>query len=139
MRLRQFNALKATLDSLALLNPNGVLVYGENTYTIQSFCCPININKARTKLLGCKDIDIKAIGFYVQAESRIVAWLQAHIRLPTNRVWWNMVSPSNWLKYNISSDLYLLHLSVAHKHYYICMRYEQVLYYRQHLALPHHG
>lgn len=36
MRLREYNTLKATLDYLALLNPKGVLMVGEDGGTQQS-------------------------------------------------------------------------------------------------------
>lgn len=136
MRLREFNALKATLDYLALLNPKGVLMVGEDGCSLQSFCCPISLVKAKSKLLGCTQLEIRAIGHYIDVESKVVTWLKRNIKLPPGRCWWNMVSPSNWLKYNITHDLYILHLSVAHKHYYICMRQEHVLYYRQHSFSP---
>lgn len=136
MRLREYNALKATLDYLALLNPEGVLMVGEDRCFQRSFCYPISLAKAKSKLLGCTHLEIRAVGHYIDVESKVVAWLQRNIRLPPGRCWWNMVSPSNWLKYNIAADLYILHLSVAHRHYYICMRQEHVLYYRQQSFSP---
>lgn len=131
MNIKQTKALKATLEHLALLHPSGILIYGEDTLNKRTFCQPINLLKAKDKLLSCVNIEIRGIGYYIDVESTIVSWLQSHIRLPTNRQWLRMASPSNWLRYNFDKDLYILHLSIAHRHYYICLRREYVSYYRQ--------
>lgn len=104
MKLKELNALKATLDYLALQNPKGVLMAGENTYNNDFFCYPINIAKAKDKLIMCNKIDIRGIGYYSRIEASIVAWLQPHIRLPPTREWLRMASPHNWLKYNIDAE-----------------------------------
>lgn len=133
MKLKQMNALKATLEHLIKKNSNGILIYGEDTYNKRWFIQPINLAKAKLKLLSCSNIEIKGIGHYSKVESEIVGWLRVNIRLPNGRSWMNMTSPSNWLRHNIASDLFIMHLSIAYKHYYICIREEYVLYYRQHL------
>lgn len=140
MKLKEMKALIATLNELALQHPEGVLMAGENELTNEFFCYPINVNKAKDKLIKCNKIDIRGIGFYCKIEKAVVDWLQNHIRLPPSRKWLNMASPHNWLKYNIDADMFIMHLSIAHKHYYICLRDKYVYYYRQKLlALPHLG
>lgn len=131
MKYQQMKGLKATLDYLALLNPQGILIFGKDEINDRTFCQPISMMKARLKLLSCTQIEIRGIGFFTEAEAYIVAWLKAHIRLPPGRQWWNLCSPSQWLRYNFAQDLYIMHLSIAKKHYYICMRRDYVIYYRQ--------
>lgn len=133
MKLKQMNALKATLEYLMKKCSNGILIYGEDTYNKRWFVQPINIAKAKLQLLSCSNIEIKGIGHYSKVEAEIVGWLKVNIRLPNGRSWMNMVSPHNWLRYNIASDLNIMHLSIANKHYYMCMREEYVQYYRRHL------
>lgn len=131
MKLRQFNAVRATIEHLSLLYSKGIRVVGENQLENLSFCQLVNMTKAKKRLISCSNIDIRGIEYYYNVELRIIEWMKQNIRLPTNRTWCNMASPSAWLHYNFAQDLYIIHLSIAFVHYYICVREEYVRYYRQ--------
>lgn len=130
MTLNLHNALKATLAHLQETLKADVLVYGEDGMNNKTFCHPICIKKAAKRLLSCTRIDIHQIGFNPIIEQKMVNWLKSHIRLPTTRVWCNLASAHNWLKYNIAEDLYLLHLGIAHIDYYLVMREENLRIFR---------
>ena len=126
-------ALKGTLRKLAAECKEGVLCFGTNKVSQDQFCKCIDLAKAEERLLSCTRLDIRGIGFYSNVESHFVNWLKSHIRLPPGRAFCNLVSPHNWLKYNIDSDLNILHLGIAKIDYYIILRSEYTLYFR-HLA-----
>lgn len=127
------NALKSALYGLMELSKN-ILVYGVNHATQDMFCKPINIAKAYNRLLSCTSMEIHQLGYYVEVEKTIVEWLKNHIRCPTEtKVWWSMVSPGNWIKYNIDKDLYILRLGVGTTYYYIVIRREILTLFRQQL------
>lgn len=127
------NALKSALYGLMELSKS-ILVYGVNHTTQDCFCKPINIAKAYNRFISCTSMEIHHLGYYVEVEKAIVDWLKNHIRCPTEtRVWWSMVSPGNWIKYNIDKDLYILKLGVANTHYYIVLKQEIVTQFRKQL------
>lgn len=130
MTLKLHNALKATLAHLQDTLKYNILVYGKDSLNSKAFCQPISLQKAARRLLSCTRIDIKQVGFNPAIEQKIVEWLKAHIRFPTNRHWCNLVSAHNWLKYNIAEDLYILHLGIAHIDYYVVLREEYIRYFR---------
>ena len=129
--LSQRSALKATLMRVAALHPHGVLMYGVDNINEQSFCKLIQLGRNLSKLLACTRIDIKAIGNNPQIEEKFVAWLKNHVRTPSMVPFCNaMLSPHNWLRYNIAADLFCLHLGVAHIDYYMILKDEHLRFYR---------
>lgn len=131
MTLSQRSALKATLMRVAALHPKGVLMYGEDHINEQSFCSVIQLGRNLSKLLACTRIDIKGIGNNPKIEERFVAWLKSHIRTPTMEPFCNtLLSPHNWLRYNIAADLYCLHLGIAGVDYYMILKDEHLRFFR---------
>lgn len=129
--LSQRSALKATLMRVAALHPHGVLMYGVDNINEQSFCKLIQLGRNISKLLACTRIDIKAIGSNPQIEEKFVSWLKSHVRTPSMVPFCNtLLSPHNWLRYNISADLYCLHLGIAEIDYYMILKDEHLRYYR---------
>lgn len=129
--LRQRSALKATLMRVAALHPHGVLMYGVDNINEQSFCKLIQLGRNISKLLACTRIDIKAIGNNPQIEEQFVDWLKSHIRTPSMVPFCNtLLSPHNWLRYNISADLYCLHLGIARVDYYMILKDEHLRFFR---------
>lgn len=124
-------ALEGTLRKLAADCKEGVLCFGTNEVSQEQFCKCINLAKAETRLLSCTRLDIRGIGHYSQVEHHLVKWLKSHIRLPPGRTFCNLVSPHNWLRYNINADLNILHLGIAKVDYYIILRSEYTTYFRQ--------
>lgn len=131
MNLKLMNALKATLNRVASLHPSGVLMYGVNHISKQTFCHLIRVEKNLLKLLSCTRIDIKGIGNYPKAEGEMVEWMKQHIRTPSEQSFCNnLLSPKNWLRYNIAGDLHLLHLGIAEKEYWMILKEEHLRYFR---------
>lgn len=131
MTISQRSALKATLMRVAALHPHGVLIYGENSINEQSFCKLIQLGRNLSKLLACTRIDIKGIGSNPQIEEKFVAWLKSHVRTPTMEPFCNtLLSPHNWLRYNISANLYCLHLGIARVDYYMILTDEHLRFFR---------
>lgn len=131
MTLSQRSALKATLMRVAALHPHGVLIYGEDSINEQSFCKLIQLGRNLSKLLDCTRIDIKGIGNNPKIEEKFVSWLKSHIRTPTMEPFCNtLLSPHNWLRYNIAADLYCLHLGIAGVDYYMILKDEHLRFFR---------
>lgn len=131
MTLSQRSALKATLMRLAALHPKGVLMYGEDHINEQSFCSMIQLGRNLSKLLACTRIDIKGIGSNPQIEEKFVAWLKSHVRTPSLEPFCNaLLSPHNWLRYNIAPDLHCLHLGIAEIDYYMILKEEHLRFFR---------
>lgn len=131
MTLSQHSALKATLMRVAALHPKGVLMYGEDHINEQSFCSMIQLGRNLSKLLACTRIDIKSIGSNPQVEEKFVAWLKSHVRTPSLEPFCNaLLSPHNWLRYNIAPDLHCLHLGIAEIDYYMILKEEHLRFFR---------
>ena len=131
MTLSQRSALKATLMRVAALHPKGVLMCGINRINEQSFCKLIQLGHNISKLLTCTRIEIKAIGNNPQIEEKFVAWLKSHVRTPSMVPFCNtLLSPHNWLRYNIAADLYCLHLGIAEIDYYMILKDEHLRFFR---------
>lgn len=131
MTLSQRSALKATLMRVAALHPKGVLMCGVDHINEQSFCSVIQLGRNLSKLLACTRIDIKGIGSNPQIEEKFVAWLKNHVRTPTMEPFCNaLLSPHNWLRYNIAADLYFLHLGIAEIDYYMILKDEHLRFFR---------
>lgn len=130
MNLKLMNALRATLNRVASLHPGGVLMYGVNHLSKQTFCHLIKLEKNILKLLSCTRIDIKGIGNYPLVEGEMVEWIKKHIRTPGDKFCNNLLAPGNWLKYNIAGDLHLLHLGIANKEYWMILKEEHLRYFR---------
>lgn len=131
MTLSQRSALKATLMRVAALHPKGVLMYGEDHNNEQSFCSMIQLGRNISKLLACTRIDIKSIGHNPQVEEKFVAWLKSHVRTPSLEPFCNtLLSPHNWLKYNIAPGLHCLHLGIAEIDYYMILKEEHLRFFR---------
>lgn len=131
MTLRLHNALKATLKRVAELHPDGVLMYGVDNINQRSFCQLVKVHNNIKKLLGCTKIEIKGVGFYSHVEEKFVSWLKEHIRTPSGVQFCNsLLSPHNWLKYNIAADLNILHLGVANIDYYMILKEEHLRLFR---------
>lgn len=131
MTLSQRSALKATLMRVAALHPHGVLMYGEDSINEQSFCKLIQLGRNLSKLLACTRIDIKSIGHNPQIEEKFVDWLKSHVRTPSMEPFCNtLLSPHNWLRYNIAPDLHCLHLGIAKVDYYMILADEHLRFYR---------
>lgn len=131
MNLKLMNALRATLNRVASLHPNGVLMYGVNNISKQTFCHLIKLEKNLLKLLSCNRIDIKGTGNYPQVEKQMVEWMKKHIRTPSGETFCNnLLAPRNWLKYNIAGDLHFLHLGIAEKEYWMILKEEHLRYFR---------
>lgn len=131
LSLRQRSALKATLMRVAALHPHGVLMCGIDRINEQSFCKLIQLGRNISKLLACTRIDIKAIGSNPQIEEKFVSWLKNHVRTPSMVPFCNtLLSPHNWLRYNIAADLFCLHLGIAGIDYYMILKDEHLRYYR---------
>lgn len=131
MSLRLHNALKATLQRVAELHPDGVLMIGIDNINQQTFCQLVKIQHNIKKLLGCTHIEIKGVGFYSQVEEKFVSWLKAHIKTPSGVPFCNsLLSSHNWLKYNIAADLNILHLGVAQIDYYMILKEEHLRLFR---------
>lgn len=131
MNLKLMNALRATLNRVASLHPNGVLMYGVNNISKQTFCHLIKLEKNLLKLLSCNRIDIKGTGNYPQVEKQMVEWMKKHIRTPSSETFCNnLLAPRNWLKYNIAGDLHFLHLGIAEKEYWMILKEEHLRYFR---------
>lgn len=129
--LSQRSALKATLLRVAALHPHGVLMCGIDRINEQSFCKLIQLGRNISKLLACTRIEIKAIGNNPQIEEKFVAWIKSHVRTPSKVPFCNtLLSPHNWLRYNISADLYCLHLGIAEIDYYMILKDEHLRFYR---------
>lgn len=124
-------ALKGTLRKLAADCKEGVLCFGTDEVNQSQFCKCINLAKAEKRFLSCTRLDIRGIGYYANVEKHLVDWLKRHIRLPPGRTFCNLVSPHNWLKYNINSELNILHLGIAQVDYYIILRAEYTIYFRK--------
>lgn len=132
MTLKLHNALKATLSRVAELHPDGVLMFGIDNINQQTFCQIVKINNNIKRLLACTHIDIKGVGFYSKVEEKFVSWLKAHIRTPSGVPFCNsLLSPHNWLKYNIAADLNILHLGVARIDYYMILKEDHIKFFRQ--------
>lgn len=131
MNLKIMNALRATLNRVASLHPDGVLMYGINHISKQTFCHLVRLEKNLLKLLSCTRMDIKGIGNYPKAEGEMVEWMKQHIRTPSEQSFCNnLLSPRNWLRYNIAGDLHLLHLEIAEKEYWMILKEEHLRYFR---------
>ena len=131
MTLSQRSALKATLMRVAAQNPKGVLMCGEDHINGQSFCSMIQLGRNLSKLLACTRIDIKSIGHNPQIEEKFVAWLKSHVRTPSLEPFCNaLLSPHNWLRYNIAPDLHCLHLGIAEIDYYMILKEEHLRFFR---------
>ena len=131
MTLSQRSALKATLMRVAALHPHGVLMYGEDSINEQSFCKLIQLGRNLSKLLACTRIDIKGIGNNPKIEEKLVSWLKSHVRTPSMVPFCNtLLSPHNWLRYNIAADLYCLHLGIAGVDYYMILKDEHLRFFR---------
>lgn len=131
MTLSQRSALKATLMRVAALHPHGVLIYGEDSINEQSFCKLIQLGRNLSKLLACTRIDIKGIGNNPKIEEKFVSWLKRHVRTPSMVPFCNsLLSPHNWLRYNIAADLYCLHLGIAGVDYYMILKDEHLRFFR---------
>lgn len=131
MSLKQRSALKATLMRVAALHPKGVLMCGIDNISGQSFCKLIQLGRNLSKLLSCSRIDIKSIGHNPQIEEKFVAWLKSHVRTPSMEPFCNtLLSPHNWLRYNISAHLYCLHLGIARVDYYMILKDEHLRFFR---------
>lgn len=128
--LRIHNALKSTLQELASANPQGVLVYGINNLTQDTFCKKVDIMRCIKRLLSCTRVEIKALGHYPLIEESFVTWLKNHIRTPVTD-FCNLASAHNWLKYNINSRLNCLKLSVGKVDYYMILREEWLIKFRE--------
>lgn len=131
MTLSLHNALKSTLKELASASPHGVLLYGANNLTQETFCKAVDIAKAAKRLLSCTRIEIRGIGYYTQVESQFVAWIKNHVRLPAESPWCNLASAHNWLKYNVSNNLSCMKLSVGKIDYYMILKQEWLLKFRE--------
>ena len=131
MTLSQRSALKATLMRVAALHPHGVLMYGEDSINELSFCKLIQLGRNLSKLLACTRIDIKGIGNNPKIEEKFVSWLKSHVRTPSMVPFCNtLLSPHNWLRYNIAADLYCLHLGIAGVDYYMILKDEHLRFFR---------
>lgn len=131
LSLSQRSALKATLLRVAALHPEGVLMCGIDRINEQSFCKLIQLGRNISKLLACTRIEIKAIGSNPQIEEKFVSWLKNHVRTPSMVPFCNtLLSPHNWLRYNIAADLFCLHLGIAGIDYYMILKDEHLRYYR---------
>lgn len=131
MTISQRSALKATLMRVAALHPHGVLIYGEDSINEQSFCKLIQLGRNLSKLLSCTRIDIKGIGNNPEIEEKFVSWLKSHVRTPSMVPFCNtLLSPHNWLRYNIAADLYCLHLGIAGVDYYMILKDEHLRFFR---------
>ena len=131
MSLSQRSALKATLMRVAALHPGGVLMCGVDQVNKQTFCSLIQLGRNLSKLLACTRIDIKSIGHNPQVEEKFVAWLRSHVRTPSLGPFCNnLLSPHNWLRYNIAPNLHCLHLGIAKVDYYMILTDEHLRFYR---------
>lgn len=131
LTLSQRSALKATLMRVAALQPHGVLMCGIDHINEQSFCKLIKLGRNISKLIACTRIDIKAIGSNPQIEEKFVLWLKSHVRTPSMVPFCNtLLSPHNWLRYNISANLYCLHLGIARVDYYMILTDEHLRFFR---------
>ena len=131
MTLSQRSALKATLMRVAALHPKGVLMCGIDNINGQTFCKLIQLGRNLSKLLSCSRIDIKSIGHNPQIEEKFVAWLKSHVRTPSMEPFCNtLLSPHNWLRYNIAPDLHCLHLGIAGVDYYMILKDEHLRFFR---------
>lgn len=131
MNLQLRNALKATLMRVAALHPGGILMYGVDHINQQTFCKLVKVEANIKKLLACTRIEIRGVGYNPQVEEKFVTWLKTHIRNPSMEPFCNgLLSPHNWLKYNIAGDLQLLHLGVAKIDYYMILKDEHLRYFR---------
>lgn len=131
LTLKQRNALKATLMRVADLHPEGVLMCGFDAINERAFCKLIKLGSNLARLLTCTRIDIRGIGYYPQVERKFVEWLKSHIRTPSVPEFCNnLLTPANWLKYNIAPDLKCLHLGIAKIDYYLILKDEHLRYYR---------
>ena len=131
MTLSQRSALKATLIRVAALHPYGVLMYGVDSINEQSFCKLIQLGRNLSKLLACTRIEIKSIGHNPRIEEKFVSWLKSHVRTPSMVPFCNtLLSPHNWLRYNIAADLYCLHLGIAEIDYYMILKDEHLRFFR---------
>ena len=131
LTLKQRNALKATLMRVAALHPEGVLMCGFDAINERTFCKLIKLGSNLVRLLTCTRIDIRSVGYYPRVEQKFVEWLKSHIRTPSIPLFCNnLLSPANWLKYNIAPDLHCLHLGIAKVDYYLILKDEHLRYYR---------
>ena len=125
------NALKATLNRVAELHPDGVLMCGIDYINQQTFCKLIKVERNLKKLLSCSSIEIRGIGYSPSVENMFVTWLKVNIQAKTKEPFCNnLLSPHNWLRYNIAGDLQILQLSVAKKEYYMILKDEHLRYFR---------
>lgn len=132
MTLQLRNALKATLMRVAALHPGGVLMFGIDNINQQTFCKLVKVEANIKKLLACTRIEIRGMGNNPQVEEKFVEWIKAHIKPPSMEPFCNsLLSPHNWLKYNIAGDLQLLHLSVAKIDYFMILKDEHLRFFRK--------
>lgn len=132
MNKKTRGALQIVLHKLQTNCPKGVLTYGKHTGTGQTFCQPVNISKAGARLQSCANLEIRALGYYHEIEGQFVEWFKAHIRLPPDSAWTHLADPTQWLKINVSGNLFCLHLWSQQTHYYILLRAEMITQFRAH-------
>lgn len=130
MSFRLHQALKSTLQRISQACPNGVLVYGYNHLTQEQFCKPVKLIVAAKRLLSCTRIEIRGLSYYVDVERKFVNWIKSHVKLTRQISFCHLESPHNWLRYNISNNLSCLKLGVGKIDYYLILREEWLLDFR---------
>lgn len=123
------NSLVQLLKELHQSHPRGVLIYGYCKESSEVFCKVVNLQKCYNRLLSCTRIQIAHYSHFANAACAFCSYLKGVIKTQPH-AWWNLVSPSRWIEYNICNDLYILCLGVGSVDYYILLRREYLMLFR---------
>lgn len=124
------SALTKMLNGMTMTMPKGMLTFGQSTVSGNTFCRVISPQKAISRLLSCTDLEIKGVAFFYDVQAAFVAFLKKVLPQPSKAVWWNLCNNENWLRYNISAELFCLHLWDVNAHYYILITHTELADYR---------
>lgn len=117
------NALVQVLKTLHQAHPKGVLMYGFCASSKESFCRVVCLDKCADRLLSCTRLSISHFSHFEDATAAFCDFLKGSMR-SSACAWWNLVSKSRWLEYNVDKDLYCLNLGIGTVDYYILLRRE---------------
>lgn len=124
-------SLKALWQHIGQENTAGTLCVGIDTLNAKKFVKIIDTTKVTKRLLAATYYEIKGVGAFIDVCKDIVMFLKKI--LPPQKWWINAISSERWIRYNISDDLYIIHLILAHINYYILINSEDIDFLRNKL------
>lgn len=123
------SSLAQLIKQLCQEHPKGVLIYGHCKSSNETFCKVVDLHKCRERLLSCTRIQIAHFSHFADATSAFCAYLKGVIKAQPH-AWWNLVSPARWIEYNICNDLYILCLGCGTVDYFILLRRDLLMLFR---------